>query len=139
MLLEKPLEKKEWTIMAYVAGGEDLCPAARDGLLQMKQVGSTSKFHLVAQFDAGREGPTKRYYFPEVTENRSQEIDKARKMISIRRMSSILSCILIFFGRSVSRRYRIAAKRIRRLLRRSSHSMMIGINTAITTHRKTGF
>ncbi|MCI0620094.1 MAG: clostripain-related cysteine peptidase [Acidobacteria bacterium] len=56
-------KRKKWSIMVYMAGGDDVSDEARDSLLRMKQVGSTEHFHLIAQFDTGREGSsTKRYY-----------------------------------------------------------------------------
>lgn len=55
---------KKWSIMVYMAGGDNASDAARDSLLRMKQIGSTEHFHLVAQFDSGsgRNAKTKRYY-----------------------------------------------------------------------------
>lgn len=54
---------KEWSIMVYMAGGMDVSDEARSCLLDMKRIGSTQKFHLVAQFDSGSESTsTKRYY-----------------------------------------------------------------------------
>jgi hypothetical protein len=56
-------QRKPWTIMVYMAGGMDISEEARKCLLQMKEIGSTENFHLVAQFDSGTEGTsTKRYY-----------------------------------------------------------------------------
>jgi hypothetical protein len=54
---------KPWSIMVYLAGGNDASNEARESLLRMKQVGSTDNIHVVAQFDSGSEGTsTKRYY-----------------------------------------------------------------------------
>jgi hypothetical protein len=56
-------DKKKWTIMVYMAGGRDISDEARQSLLQMKQVGSSESFNVIAQFDSGSEGgQTKRYY-----------------------------------------------------------------------------
>jgi len=56
-------QRKDWSILVYMAGGKDVSNQARSCLLQMKGIGSTEKFHLIAQFDSGSEGTaTKRYY-----------------------------------------------------------------------------
>jgi hypothetical protein len=73
---------KEWTIMAFIAGGESLGAAARDGLLQMKKVGSTKHFDLIAQFDSGIEGPTTRYHLKPMSAPESAQIEQARKLLS---------------------------------------------------------
>jgi hypothetical protein len=64
--IENLCKPKEWTVMVYLTGGRDISDEARESLLRMKQVGSTGKIHLVAQFDSGSEGTfTKRYYLTE--------------------------------------------------------------------------
>jgi hypothetical protein len=56
-------KRKQWSIMVYLAGANDISDEARESLLQMKQVGSTEHIHVIAQFDSGSEGAfTKRYY-----------------------------------------------------------------------------
>ena len=49
--------------MVYLAGGSNVSDAARDSLLRIKEVGSTEKFNVIAQFDTGSEGTATRRYF----------------------------------------------------------------------------
>ncbi len=82
-LAPPPLTEKNWTIMAFIAGASQLNHAARDGLLQMKQVGSTDRLNLIAQFDSGSEGSTKRYFIGKPSnESELAKIEKAREKFS---------------------------------------------------------
>jgi hypothetical protein len=54
---------KQWTIMVYLAGDNDLDSAGVDDLQEMKKVGSTDQLNVIAQFDRlGAKHATKRYY-----------------------------------------------------------------------------
>lgn len=55
--------KKNWTVMVYLAGDNNLDGAGVVDLKEMKQVGSTSNINIVAQFDRQGAGlRTKRYF-----------------------------------------------------------------------------
>jgi hypothetical protein len=59
----KGIGKKQWTVLAYIAGDNDLESAGSVDLAEMKQVGSTDRLNIVAQFDrAGSRAQTRRYY-----------------------------------------------------------------------------
>ncbi len=78
---------KQWTIMTYIAGADNMSDAARDALLQMKEIGSTKHFDLIVQFDTGSQGPTKRYHLRPISGSESEknkriaEIEKAREAV----------------------------------------------------------
>ncbi len=57
------LPQKQWTVMVYLAGDNDLDSAGVVDLDEMKQIGSTADVNVIAQFDrqAGNRH-TKRYY-----------------------------------------------------------------------------
>lgn len=58
-----PRPPRDWTIMVYLAGDNDLDSAGTVDLKEMKSVGSGEHIHVVAQFDrAGNRGQTQRYY-----------------------------------------------------------------------------
>lgn len=70
--------KKQWTIMVYLAGDNNLDGAGVTDLNEMKQVGSNAAINIVCQFD--REGArltTNRYY---VTKGGSAEKDVVAKL-----------------------------------------------------------
>lgn len=70
--------KKQWTVMVYLAGDNNLDGAGVTDLHEMKQVGSNAALNIVCQFD--REGPkltTNRYY---VTKGGSVEKDVVQKL-----------------------------------------------------------
>jgi len=55
--------EKQWTIMVYLAGDNNLDSAGVNDLQEMKKVGSTDQINVIAQFDRqGRGMATKRYY-----------------------------------------------------------------------------
>jgi hypothetical protein len=59
----KAATKKNWTVMVYLAGDNNLDGAGVVDLNEMKRVGSTDRFNVLAQFDrAGSKGETTRYY-----------------------------------------------------------------------------
>jgi len=61
-------EKKKWTIMAYMAGDNNLDQNGVEDIEEMKQTGSTSGIHVIVQFDrAGAGQQTKRYYLKKGT------------------------------------------------------------------------
>jgi hypothetical protein len=73
----KPV-KKQWSILVYLAGDNDLDGAGVTDLREMKQVGSNADIHIVCQFD--REGPelqTNRYY---ITKGGSVEKDVVQQL-----------------------------------------------------------
>ncbi len=53
---------KEWTIMAYMAGDNNLEDAAVRDLVEMKAVGSTDQVQVIAQLDKMSDSVTRRYY-----------------------------------------------------------------------------
>ena len=54
--------RRDWTFMIYMAGDNSLDPFGRPDLLEMKQVGSTPRVAVVAQFDDLQERSARRYY-----------------------------------------------------------------------------
>jgi hypothetical protein len=55
--------EKQWTIMVYLAGDNNLDSAGVTDLKEMKEVGSTEQVNVTAQFDRwGGTEATKRYY-----------------------------------------------------------------------------
>ena len=57
-----PSTKKQWSVMVYLAGDNNLDSAGVVDLKEMKKVGSTPEINVVAQFDRqGKEG-TKRFF-----------------------------------------------------------------------------
>ena len=60
--------KKDWTMMVYLAGDNNLDGAGVVDLKEMKRVGSTDRINIVAQFDrAGSKGETSRFYLQKGT------------------------------------------------------------------------
>ena len=56
-------KEKQWTIMVYLAGDNNLDGAGVTDLEEMKKVGSTDQVNILAQFDrSGANIATKRYY-----------------------------------------------------------------------------
>jgi hypothetical protein len=59
----KAAGKKQWTVMVYLAGDNNLDSAGVVDLGEMKQVGSTDQINIVAQFDRSTgKGETRRFY-----------------------------------------------------------------------------
>ena len=55
--------EKQWTVMVYLAGDNNLDSAGVVDLKEMKKVGSTDQINVIAQFDRqGKQIATKRYY-----------------------------------------------------------------------------
>ena len=54
--------KKQWTVMVYMAGDNNLDPNGVEDLKEMKKAGSTEALNVVAQFDRAAGHTTKRYY-----------------------------------------------------------------------------
>jgi len=55
--------EKEWTVMVYLAGDNNLDSAGVIDLKEMKKVGSTDRINVIAQFDReGKDIATNRYY-----------------------------------------------------------------------------
>lgn len=55
--------EKQWTLMVYLAGDNNLDSAGVADLQEMKKVGSTDQVNVLAQFDRrGSTQATKRYY-----------------------------------------------------------------------------
>jgi hypothetical protein len=55
--------EKEWTVMVYLAGDNNLDSAGVIDLKEMKTVGSTDRINVIAQFDRqGKDIATNRYY-----------------------------------------------------------------------------
>jgi hypothetical protein len=63
---------KKWTLMVYLAGDNNLESFGQADLEEMKAVGSTDAFNVVAQFDRMSDGVTRRFY---LTNNRSLSAD----------------------------------------------------------------
>jgi len=49
----EPPEEKEWTILCYMAGDNDLEPYLVSNLVALEKVGSTKKINIVAELDRG--------------------------------------------------------------------------------------
>jgi Clostripain family len=59
----KKATEKQWTVMVYLAGDNNLDRAGAVDLGEMKAVGSTDAINVIAQFDrSGKTRETKRYY-----------------------------------------------------------------------------
>ena len=59
---------REWTLMVYLAGDNNLSSAGAVDLQEMKQVGSTDRVSVVAQYDrSGSRAQTTRYYLRKQT------------------------------------------------------------------------
>ncbi|HMF57633.1 MAG TPA: clostripain-related cysteine peptidase [Pyrinomonadaceae bacterium] len=59
----KQLVKKEWTMMVYMCGDNNLDSAGMADLKEMKKIGSTDKVSVVVQYDrSGNNHHTRRYY-----------------------------------------------------------------------------
>ncbi|MBN1626985.1 MAG: peptidase C11 [Deltaproteobacteria bacterium] len=55
--------KKQWTVMVYMAGDNNLDGAGVIDLMEMKKIGSTSGLNIIVQFDLqGKNKSTNRYY-----------------------------------------------------------------------------
>jgi Clostripain family len=54
--------KKSWTVMVYMAGDNSLDPEGVQDLKEMKQVGSTDKLNIIAEFDRAAGHVARRYY-----------------------------------------------------------------------------
>jgi hypothetical protein len=54
--------KKPWTVMVYMAGDNNLDPEGVQDLKEMKKVGSTDKFNIIAQFDRAMGHVARRYF-----------------------------------------------------------------------------
>ncbi len=59
---QKPLPKKRWTFMVYMAGDNNLDPNGVGDLKEMKNVGSTDDVNIIAEFDRSAGHTAKRYY-----------------------------------------------------------------------------
>jgi hypothetical protein len=57
-----PTPAREWTVMVYLAGDNNLESYGRTDLAEMKAVGSTPQVAVVAQFDRMSEHRARRYY-----------------------------------------------------------------------------
>ncbi len=86
-------ETKDWTIMVYLAGGSNVSEAARDSLLRIKEVGSTERFNVIAQFDTGSEGTaTKRYHLKKL--KGALQVDKVVSTIDTNSLGDRLAKLL---------------------------------------------
>ena len=55
--------EKQWTVMVYMAGDNNLDGAGVVDLEEMKKVGSTNQLNVIVQFDRqGKDQATNRYY-----------------------------------------------------------------------------
>jgi hypothetical protein len=66
--------ERQWTVMLYLAGDNNLESFGRADLMEAKAVGSTSEVAIVAQFDRMREGQTRRYYLRRDTSLEADEV-----------------------------------------------------------------
>lgn len=57
-----PLPPRQWTLMVFLAGDNNLEEYGRSDLLEMKKAGSTDQVALVAQLDRLGDGGARRYY-----------------------------------------------------------------------------
>lgn len=67
------MPEKQWTMMVYLAGDNNLADFGLTDLKEMKQVGTTQDVNIVAQFDNGHGHTTKRYLLKSGT-NLAQDI-----------------------------------------------------------------
>ena len=56
-----PQSKKQWTVMVWMAGDNNLEDAALDDLQELKQVGSTDDVDILVQLDRMGDQQTRRY------------------------------------------------------------------------------
>lgn len=69
--------QKDWTIMVYLAGDNNLDGAGVVDLAEMKAVGSGDRINVVAQFDrVGTKGETQRYYLRKGTTTAKDVVKK---------------------------------------------------------------
>jgi len=57
-----PMEKRVWTFMVYIAGDNNLDPAALTDIGEMAKVGSSKDLNVVVQLDRARDRKTRRLY-----------------------------------------------------------------------------
>ena len=70
-----PLPLREWTLMVYLAGDNNLSSAGAVDLKEMKKPGSTDRVNVVAQYDrAGHRTQTMRYYLRKGTSLAADEV-----------------------------------------------------------------
>ena len=58
----KAMEKAKWTFMVYIAGDNNLDPAALTDIGEMAKVGSSKDVNVVVQLDRARDRKTRRFY-----------------------------------------------------------------------------
>ena len=66
--------KRQWTLMLYMAGDNNLESYGREDLDEIKMVGSSDQVAVVAQFDRMAEGSTRRYYLQHGTPLQDDEV-----------------------------------------------------------------
>ncbi len=70
------MSKKQWTLMIWMAGDNNLESAGEQDVREMKTVGSTDQFNVVVQFDRMKDQNTRRYYIRKGTPLESDEIQQ---------------------------------------------------------------
>lgn len=58
----KGIKKPKWTFMVYIAGDNNLDPAALKDIAEMAKVGSSEDLNIVVQLDRARDRKTRRFY-----------------------------------------------------------------------------
>jgi len=72
--------EKQWTIMVYMAGDNNLDPEGVVDLREMKKVGSTDKLNVIAQFDRAQGHMSQRYFLRKGTKIAADSVDKVGKV-----------------------------------------------------------
>lgn len=70
----KKTAKKNWSVMVYMAGDNNLDPEGIKDLLEMKKVGSTDQINIIAQFDRLGRHFSRRYYLRKGTQVASDAV-----------------------------------------------------------------
>ena len=54
--------KKKWTFMVYIAGDNNLDPAALQDIAEMAKAGSSEELNIIVQLDRANDRKTRRFY-----------------------------------------------------------------------------
>ena len=72
--------EKQWTVMVYMAGDNNLDPEGVVDLREMKKVGSTDKLSVIAQFDRAQGHASQRYVLRKGTKLAADSVAKLGKV-----------------------------------------------------------
>ena len=58
----KANEKAKWTFMVFIAGDNNLGPAALKDIAEMSKAGSSKDLNVIVQLDRAKDSKTRRFY-----------------------------------------------------------------------------